>query len=758
MLGNFKIRWKIVISFMATLLTAVVVISLFSVYTMKKNAMREIESFRIAETEQVKAILKNYVDIAYETVDSNYKLSQDTAYLQDRYGHRLRSIIDVGSAVVADDIAAVQKGTMTTAEAQRRAIEGIKKIRYDGGTGYIWINDTGNPYPKMIMHPTVPALDGTVLDDPKYNCALGKGKNLFVAFVDVCRKNGEGFVDYLWPKPTKGGLTADQPKLSYVRLVPEWNWIIGTGIYVDDALTDAIAKTKQDIKKMRYDNGTGYFWINDMGTPFPKMVMHPTVPALDGTVLDDPKFNCALGKGENLFVAFAEVCRKNGEGFVDYLWPKPTKGGLTADQPKLSYVRLYKPLNWVIGTGVYIDSINAAIEAKGKDVDKQIKGMLINICLMGLIVSAIAILILWVVAGRISDPLVACARIAKQIGSGNFDSRFEITSNDEVGQLAMSLKEMSLELQQSMARQEQSLSSQRQVQESVKANAGKVQGAVSELVRMAGEMDSQATIIAEESSSGAAATGQMSASMNSVSQAAELSQANIASVAAAIEEMTSTICEIARNAEQGRLVTDGAVQCAGNASLQVDALNKANDEITTIIETIVEIAEQTKLLALNATIEAARAGDAGKGFAVVASEVKDLAKQTNDATIDIKTKIEAMHSSTGLTIIEISKINDSIANVREIVGSIAAAVEEQSVASRDIAENVAQAASQTREMTGVFSQAAETTRLIADGVNKVNSHVVEVKDMASSVNVSAERLSLVGRELLESVKYFDQPG
>jgi methyl-accepting chemotaxis protein len=758
MLGNFKIRWKIVIAFMATLLTTVMVISLFSAVTMKKNAMREIESFRLTETEQVKANLKNYVDIAYESVDSNYKLSQDMGYLQDRYGNRLRTIIDVATKEVEDSIQAVQKGTMTTAQAQQRAMEDIKKIRYDGGTGYVWINDTGEPYPKMIMHPTVPTLDGMVLNDPKYNCALGKGKNLFVAFVDVCKKNGEGFVDYLWPKPAKGGLTAEQLKLSYVRLIPKWNWIIGTGIYIDDALTDSIAKTKQDIKKMRYDKGAGYFWINDMGTPYPKMVMHPTVPTLDGTVLNDPKYNCALGKGANLFVAFVDVCKKNGEGFVDYLWPKPTKDGLTAEQPKLSYVRLYKPLNWVIGTGVYIDSINAAVQAKVKAVDAQIRRVLVNICLVGLTVSAIAILILWVVAGRISDPLVACARIAKQIGSGNFEARFDSTSNDEVGQLAMSLQEMSRDLQQSMKRQEQSLSSQRLVQQSVKANAEKVQGAVEELARMAGDMDNQATDIAEESSSAAAATEQMSANMSSVSQAAELSQANITSVAVAIEEMTATICEIARNAEQGRSITDEAVKCAENASLRVDALNQTNEEITTVIETIVEIAEQTKLLALNATIEAARAGEAGKGFAVVASEVKDLAKQTNDATVHIKAKIEAMHSSTGLTIVEINKINESIANVREIVGSIAAAVEEQSIVSRDIAENVVQASLQTREMTNGFIQAADTTRVIADGVNNVNSHVAEVKDTASSVNASAERLSQVGKELLESVNYFDHSG
>jgi methyl-accepting chemotaxis protein len=118
-------------------------------------------------------------------------------------------------------------------DAQQQAMQTIKKMRY-GDSGYFWINDTGKPIPKMIMHPTVPALDGTVLDAPKYNCALGIKENLFVAFRDVTERDGEGFVDYLWPKPTKDGLTEDQPKLSFVKLYPDWDWIIGNGLYIDD--------------------------------------------------------------------------------------------------------------------------------------------------------------------------------------------------------------------------------------------------------------------------------------------------------------------------------------------------------------------------------------------------------------------------------------------------------------------------------------------------------------------------------------------
>jgi methyl-accepting chemotaxis protein len=126
-----------------------------------------------------------------------------------------------------------RSGEFSREEAQLKAQEAIRELRY-GDSGYFWINDTAKPFPRMVMHPTVPQLNGKVLDDPKFNCALGRGENLFVAFRDVTARDGEGFVDYLWPKPTRDGLTKEQAKISYVKLYPDWNWIIGNGLYVDD--------------------------------------------------------------------------------------------------------------------------------------------------------------------------------------------------------------------------------------------------------------------------------------------------------------------------------------------------------------------------------------------------------------------------------------------------------------------------------------------------------------------------------------------
>ena len=134
-------------------------------------------------------------------------------------------------------------------------------------------------------------------------------------------------------------------------------------------MSDAKISAMTTIKDMRYDDGVGYFWINDSTEPVPYMIMHPTVPTLDGQVLDNPNYNTVGVGKKNLFVAFNEVCQADGEGFVRYMWPKPTADGLTEDQPKESFVRLFEPWQWIVGTGIYVDDINA--EAAERDLVMQ---------------------------------------------------------------------------------------------------------------------------------------------------------------------------------------------------------------------------------------------------------------------------------------------------------------------------------------------------------------------------------------------------
>ena len=154
---------------------------------------------------------------------------------------------------------------------------------------------------------------------------------------------------------------------------------------------------------------------------------------------------------------------------------------------------------------------------------------------------------------------------------------------------------------------------------------------------------------------------------------------------------------------------------------------------------------------MNATIEAARAGESGKGFAVVAGEVKDLAAQTNEATLDIKHKIEAMSSSTQSTIIEIKKINDVTHNMTNIVETIAAAVQEQSISSKNIADNVSGAALQTKEVSSNVVQTAAAASQITNGMGKVNENITDIRKALTEVNSSSENLTTIEKLLLDSL-------
>ncbi|HEY9766210.1 MAG TPA: methyl-accepting chemotaxis protein, partial [Chroococcales cyanobacterium] len=201
--------------------------------------------------------------------------------------------------------------------------------------------------------------------------------------------------------------------------------------------------------------------------------------------------------------------------------------------------------------------------------------------------------------------------------------------------------------------------------------------------------------------------------------------------------------------------TATAVSSAGSVSVKMNDLGKAAREINQVIAVIVEISEQTKLLALNATIEAARAGESGKGFAVVANEVKELAKQTNQATVEIRTKIEAMQGSTDRMIEEIEKINHTIASIDTLTSSTAASAEEQTITTKDISHNIGSAASGLREVARHIEENAKVSESIVRDIFSVKLASVNVMSVIQQMGQSAKRLSLASDSLKSAMEGFE---
>jgi methyl-accepting chemotaxis protein len=332
-----------------------------------------------------------------------------------------------------------------------------------------------------------------------------------------------------------------------------------------------------------------------------------------------------------------------------------------------------------------------------------------------------AALLAFLLGRGMSRPLAAITTVMNRLSSG--DTEVAIPGGDrkdELGSMAAAvdvfrrnmIEARALRESQEAAKAQTELEKkalQRQMADRFEADVKSVVGAVAQatadMQRVAGEITTSVKGTSERAAAAAAASEEASAS--------------VGTVAAATEELASSVAEIGRQVTHSSGVADAAVVKAGQTTEMVGSLAAAGEKIGDVLRLIGAIASQTNLLALNATIEAARAGEAGRGFAVVASEVKELASQTAKATEEIAGQVTAIQSATGNCVTAIGGISDTIREISGIATTIAAAVEEQDSATREIARSVQQAAAGTSEVSvnvAGASQAAEQSRVLAENV------------------------------------------
>ncbi len=228
--------------------------------------------------------------------------------------------------------------------------------------------------------------------------------------------------------------------------------------------------------------------------------------------------------------------------------------------------------------------------------------------------------------------------------------------------------------------------------------------------------------------------------MGGMAASTEQMLTSIKVVASAVEQLTSSIGEVAKSAERTAGVAGSAADLVSASNAQIGELGGAADEIGKVIELIQNIAEQTNLLALNATIEAARAGDAGKGFAVVATEVKELARQTASATEDIRKRIEGIQDSTSRAVKSIGDISDVVKQVNELSRTIASAVEEQSITTKEIGKNMLQSSTAAELVARGVAESATAT-------HEITQNIVRVDQAAKQAAAGAAQTQTAGREL-----------
>ncbi|HBJ35943.1 MAG TPA: hypothetical protein DDZ51_14580 [Planctomycetaceae bacterium] len=293
-----------------------------------------------------------------------------------------------------------------------------------------------------------------------------------------------------------------------------------------------------------------------------------------------------------------------------------------------------------------------------------------------------------------------------------------------------------------------------EVVKSIAGNATTLTQASVDLAASSTQLSQGASESKIQSATVSSAAEELSINMSGMARSTEELSETIVSVSMAMEEMKTTIVEIASNAERSASIAARASTAAEQSDKCVGGMGVAAEEIGKVIQVIQDIAEQTNLLALNATIEAARAGEAGKGFAVVATEVKALAKQTAAATEDIRSRIEAMQSTTHEAVLSIKEITEVVGKVDELNRVIAAAVEEQSITSQQIAQHVSTAADRAQVVARGVTESAVASREITENISRVDVNLQSTAAGADQSRTAGDELSRLAAEMQDLVSQF----
>ncbi|WP_323016897.1 methyl-accepting chemotaxis protein [Castellaniella sp.] len=432
------------------------------------------------------------------------------------------------------------------------------------------------------------------------------------------------------------------------------------------------------IRGMRY-SGQEYFWINDMQ---PRMLMHPFVPKLVGQDLSDMKDP----NGLRLFVAFVDTVKASPthDGFVFYLWPKQ---GAAQPVEKVSYVKGFEPWGWILGSGVYLDTVNAVVWRQAGQFSLAAGGLALILLAVGVLLSRRLVRQL----GGEPDTVIA---IAHQMSQGDLRVEIPVREGD-----THSLLHAMLVMRDGIA---QAVAQVRQGTEWIAQSVDQI------------------------------VTGNLDLSARTEQQAASLQE-----TAASMEEITSTVGHNASNAQQANTLAataSGVAAQGGKTVSQVvdtmDDINASTQKMSDIIGVIDSIAFQTNILALNAAVEAARAGEQGKGFAVVASEVRALAQRSANAAHEIRGLIDdtVQKIRAGATLADgagqtMSDIVSSVKRVADIMGEITLASREQASGIEQINQAISQMDQVTQQNAGLVVQAGESAQALNDQMNGLNRAV-----------------------------------
>jgi methyl-accepting chemotaxis protein len=693
------------------------------------------------------------------------------------HGVATRHLVESAYGVLAHFDSLAGKGTLTRQEAQSAAIAAIKALRYEEKE-YFWINDM---HPKMVMHPARPELDGKDLSEAKDP----NGKLLFVEFVQTVKKNGQGFVSYLWPKP---GMDKPVPKISYVKGFAPWGWVIGSGVYVDDV----DAQFRRDATLL---GGVASAIAVILGVMFWLMARSITRPIKRAVQIADSVSAGDLsqeievtggGESAQLIAALArmqtnlrertEADRRSADEMArirQALDVSALPMRIADEDGKIVYVN--NKLRMVLqrdeaafrreipgfeaakidggSIGMFYADPEAAIERLRKLEKTTTVALVLGgrdyavtttpvFCAEGKRLGTIG---QWVDRTEQLAAEKELKEIVSAASAGDFSRRVSMENKDgfflQLAQDLNGLLETSNTGLNEVSRVLGALANgdlTEKITNEYQGTFGKLKDDSNQTVENLTTIVNQ---IKEASETIDTASKEITQGNAELSARTEQQASSLEETASSMEELTRTVKQNAENARQANHLAVGASDVAvkgGDVVKQVVAtmsgISESSKKIADIIGTIDGIAFQTNILALNAAVEAARAGEQGRGFAVVATEVRNLAQRSANAAKEIKSLIEdsVTRVETGNKLVNeagqtMDEIVNSVKRVTDIMAEITAASQEQSSGIEQVNQAITQMDEVTQQNAALVEQAAAASESMQEQAGSLVNAVGQFK-------------------------------
>lgn len=427
-------------------------IGLVTALTITFFVQREVEQTMVRTEDEHARNLLQTVMLNIETEYQSYRFYLNS--LMNERKSEVKNISELALRQIEGFYYKSAAGLIPEEEAEKRAKDVVRRMRYDDDVGYVWIQDTQTPIPNLLVHPPAPHLEDQPGTDPLFYSALGNGKNLLKEFADLCLEQGGGFVEYRWPKPLPDGLSKELPKISHVRYFEPWGWVIGSGVYLDDihrdvqkrlnAIADELRQTLSQVKLAK----TGYMFIFNGEK---ELIVHPGFSGHGMAERRNPN------TGELLQDELMRAA-KNPDQAWRYTWNRPL-----SDRPddfkymKRAYVDYFEPLDWYIASTIYEDEIlNPAMVLR-----KKVLAIMVLFILAAIGLSA------WL-SQSLTRPLRRLTKAARKIETAGVDAEdIPASGTVETRELGLCLHSMLESIRKSTREKEELFEARRQSEENL---------------------------------------------------------------------------------------------------------------------------------------------------------------------------------------------------------------------------------------------------------------------------------------------------